>query len=112
MYANTYNTMSDKRLKTNIRPLTDCMPFINKLQPVKFNYINHKKNVFGFIAQDVKRNLDDENQSLVNVPQKDDEYYSIDYLQFIPILVNAIQQQQKKIEDLERKINILSTQYI
>ena len=112
MYANTYNTISDKRLKTNIRPLTDCMPFINKLQPVKFNYINHKKNVFGFIAQDVKRNLDDENQSLVNVPQKDDEYYSIDYLQFIPILVNAIQQQQKKIEDLERKINILSTQYI
>ena len=52
---------SDRRIKKNITPLTDCyaLDTIMNLQPVKFNYIDKDYNIklsepiYGFISQDV-----------------------------------------------------------
>jgi len=91
MYANSFNTVSDRRLKTNIRPLNRGLNFINAIHPVEFNYINKKKDVYGFIAQDVENELNDVNQSLIKIPDTDDGFYSIEYTQFIPIIIKSIQ---------------------
>jgi hypothetical protein len=96
MYANAFNTMSDKRLKTNIRPLQIGLNFINNIKPVEFNYIKdtEKKDVYGFIAQDIDAQLNDENnnQSLIKKPENEQSYYSIEYSQFTPIIIKSIQE--------------------
>jgi len=55
-----------------------------------------RKNKLGFIAQDV-------NAILPEVVQHDDsvDIYGINYTEIIPVLVEAIKEQQKKIEELE-----------
>jgi hypothetical protein len=92
MYATAFLTSSDKRLKTNIRPLNRGLEFINKIEPIEFNYTsNLTKDVYGFIAQDVEKVLDDENQSLIRKPEEQDGFYSIEYSQFVPIVIKSIQ---------------------
>ena len=92
MYATAFLTSSDRRLKTNIRPLNRGLEFINKIEPIEFNYTsNPNKDVYGFIAQDVEQELNDENQSLIRKPEEESGYYSIEYSQFVPIVIKAIQ---------------------
>ena len=62
-YTGTITDMSDRRLKTNIQPLiaqrTSHLEKIGALKPVSFTMKNDETGVteFGFIAQDVAKNL-------------------------------------------------------
>ena len=104
--AYTWQTLSDKRDKENIQSLDKGIEFIKKIEPVKYTLKNSKKNGYGVIAQDIKEHDDEE--VLVQQPTQQFDHYSVNYTAMIPILIKAIQEQQKKIEELEKKINILS----
>jgi hypothetical protein len=96
---------SDKNLKTNIEPITDDKSnSIINLEPVEFNYKDDKlqKKHLGFIAQDVQKIYPE----LVTGGQNDVK--SINYVEFIPLLVLKIQNQQKEIDELREQINELS----
>ncbi len=93
---------SDKRLKTNIENLDYGLKEILKLQPKQYlwkDQQNHKKSI-GLIAQDV--------ESVINeiVTSKDDELKTlgVSYTELIPVLINAIKEQQKIIDN-EKSIN-------
>lgn len=49
-----YNTSSDRRLKTNIEPLTDSGTFIDMLLPRKFTWISNNEVDTGFIADELQ----------------------------------------------------------
>ena len=68
-----------------------------------------RKNKFGFIAQDVAKIYPE----LVKYNEQND-VYGVDYVSFIPLLVEALQDQQKQIDELQSccsKDNIKNNHY-
>jgi hypothetical protein len=92
---------SDVRLKKNIEPLTHCLDKILQLQGVEYDRIDYEGHELGLIAQEVEK----------VIPQviHDSEYKSIAYTSLIPVLIEAIKEQQQQIEDLKRSVQELST---
>jgi len=92
---------SDMRLKENIVSITSGLNIIEKLNPVKFDYIKGEKKQTGFIAQEVEKVLPD-----IVVRQKDG-MFGLKTESIIPYLVKSIQEQQKEIDSLKKRIETL-----
>ncbi|MEZ5008607.1 MAG: tail fiber domain-containing protein [Chitinophagales bacterium] len=103
---------SDKSLKRNIKDIGYGLDHILKLEAVKYQWrdsVNLGLNFeLGLIAQDVYRIIPD----IVHVPDRtiENDVYSISYLEFIPILIQAIQDQQRIIDDQQAKIEGLEVE--
>jgi len=112
--TNAVIATSDIKFKENIQPLDKGLEIINKLKPVKFNYITTTANNFsefdeiGFIAQDVEGALSTELFAKAVVKKldedKDESALGLMTEKLIPILVKAIQEQQALIKALEQRI--------
>jgi hypothetical protein len=99
--AGAYAQISDKKLKENIKPLVYGINEIMQLNPTSYNFIStpDKSNI-GFIAQEVKEVLPD----LVDIS---DGLHFINMSEFIPVIVNAMKEQQVQINNLTQRINDL-----
>ena len=97
----TYNTTSDLRLKENIEPLvaTDKLMAMN---PVSYNWKAEPDGPrsMGFIAQEMQ----DVMPEAVSVGDDEDAMMSMDYGRITPILVSALQDAHRKIEQLEQRL--------
>jgi hypothetical protein len=103
--ASAFNVSSDRRLKSNIRNMNYGLSEIMRLQPVSWSWKNNSLSParqLGLIAQDV-RNIIPETVS----GNEQTGTLSINYTELIPVLVNAIKQQQQQIEQLEKKVKAL-----
>ena len=101
---------SDERLKIDIVPVddeyveelilnADIKNFKRTYEPTKLR--------FGVIAQDVRKQLDKLgiDKKCVELTDEDDEgYYSIDYKEYIPMLIRMTQKQQAEIDLLKQEI--------
>lgn len=96
---------SDRRLKENIKPLSLGLETVNKLASYQYNFINDKKKRerFGFIAQDVQEFLPE----IVEVGDDPEKMLGLNYTDLIPVLVNAIKEQQAIIDGQNSKIDSL-----
>ena len=104
--ANNFAKGSDRRLKKEIKPLKDGFLLkIRSLKPVTYywdieKYPDkgfNKREQIGLIAQDIQ-------DSFPWLVQKSTEgYLSIDYSGFSVVLIKAIQEQQKQIDELQKK---------
>ena len=95
-------SLSDKRLKDNIIRLDNCLSSILAINPVRFTW-NQKQSTYagediGLIAQEVQEIVPE------IVQQRENETLAIRYEKLVPVLVGAIQEQQNKIEALEKQI--------
>jgi len=89
---------SDKRLKKNIKPIQSSLSKILALQGVSFNWREgDEKEQVGFIAQDVIKYIPEV------VKKSNDGYYSIAYGNLSPVIVEAIKEQETKINKLEKE---------
>jgi hypothetical protein len=98
-----YNTSSDRRLKTDIKPMDDGLKKVLALKPSTYKWKSSGQKSSGFIAQDVKLVYPE----AVSGSEDDDpreKPMSIDYGKLTPILAAAIQDQQKIIEKLSKRI--------
>jgi len=97
----TYNTTSDLRLKENIEPLvaTDKLMAMN---PVSYNWKADPDGPrsMGFIAQEMQEVMPE----AVAAGDDEDAMMSMDYGRITPILVSALQDAHRKIEQLEQRI--------
>ncbi|MEQ1734318.1 MAG: tail fiber domain-containing protein [Bacteroidia bacterium] len=102
--ANAPDISSDMRLKTNITPVKFGLNEVTKMNPVSYNW--NKENIhrgeklhLGFLAQELKE--------LVPTVVHEDEkgMLSVTYTELIPVLVNAIKEQQQQIDVLKTKPN-------
>jgi hypothetical protein len=99
-----YNTFSDQSLKKNFQALNYGLNEIMRLASFKFNYINEKDTdtkSLGLIAQHVEEVIPE------LVSKSDDDKYMMNYMGLIPVLINAIQEQQKMILDLQTQVKKL-----
>jgi hypothetical protein len=104
-------SISDIRLKQNIRTSEDGLNIITALRPVRFDWKPEKNdtrsNQLGFIAQEIQQVFPD----AVTVYGKSDDpenpYLAVGPGELIPVLVKAIQEQQAIIESLTARIETL-----
>lgn len=105
-------SLSDARDKKDVEVLPVGLDFINELNPVKFVWDDrdeegkHDVKDCGFIAQDLKAlqekyNVAEELQ-LVNEGIADDKMYA-SYGKLLPIMVKAIQELSKELNELKNK---------
>lgn len=107
--AGSLTQNSDRRLKTNITELQYGLNTILKLKPVSYNwekYPEQKKKSIGLIAQEVQPIINE----IVNVGIDKEKTLSLSYIELIPILIKAIQEQQEIINKQDTKINGLTAE--
>lgn len=125
-----YSSLSDKRLKRNIEPMKGSLGKILKLSGFSYQYdmgsLQSKAKVskdlevtdtkaktmengkqkkeslsgktYGFIAQEVQEIIPEA------IKKDDNGYLSMDYIQIIPHLVEAMKQQQRQIDRLKKEL--------
>ena len=117
--SNNSNSLpSDRNYKKDITNLTLGLDLVNKLQPVSYHYkfdADSDPVMYGLIAQDVETALNDagvaqNKASILQYEEKNDEKdsdYSLDYIKFTPILINAVKELSAEIESLKSEIAAL-----
>ena len=98
---------SDKRLKTNIKKIQSSLDKILEIDGVSFEWkdgydkrIQNKTNL-GVIAQDVQEVIPE------IVKERKDGYLAVQYDQLVPVLIEAVKDQQKQIDELKKKLEEL-----
>jgi hypothetical protein len=101
----TYFTTSDRRLKDNIETITDGTDKLMAMNPVTHTWKadSEAPPVHGFIAQEMKEIVPE----AVSKDTDPDEMMSMDYGRITPVIVAALQEANKKIMELENRINEL-----
>ena len=113
-FMNPPSITSDARLKENIQPIESALDKLMLVNGKSFNFIDNfsdnlkitslrdrnSKTTYGFIAQELKEVLPE----IVNDPDEMSEYYSVDYIAMIPLLVEALKEQQSQISELQEQI--------
>ena len=107
-YSSTL-TASDVRLKENVRPIESSLSKILTLDGVKFDWKDKDKpnNQLGFIAQDVEKVLPEVVNEIENGLGGYDGHKVVNYSAVVPVLVEAIKEQQKLINRLEDRLKDL-----
>ena len=98
--STSISSLSDERLKENIKDLETGLDEVMALKPRRFDWRDREeKNVAGFIAQEVEPVLPD----LIGDFMHDDldDAKTVKMSDMIPTLVKAIQEQQEIIEELK-----------
>jgi len=115
IYQSTVNVTSDINLKNIINPLdsTEILDKLKSLRGYYWKYNEYSKEIFskvdteqqhiGLIAQDVIKVFPE----IVSeeTGNNKENYYALDYRMFVPILVEAIKEQQSQIEELKNMIS-------
>jgi len=112
----TVQSLSDIRTKENVRDSEDGLQIIMGVRPVRFDFKegfgNERKNVLGFVAQEIETVFPDAvDISFVDPDGEgpEDPYKSVGPAALIPVLVKAIQEQQALIQSLTTRITALET---
>lgn len=113
----SWTASSDARLKENVQPFTQGLEEVLKVEPVTYHYISQTGNDtsvkhVGVIAQDLQK------VSPGMVLESDIElldgskgnYLSVDPSAFTYMLINAIKEQQKQIDELKREVAALKAE--
>ena len=106
---------SDARLKTDVQyNVDDYLNVFDKLKPATFIYDGHKRRHMGFIAQEIQEILKEEGIPESNfaalcteVPNEERPMgmYSLRYGELQIMTVAKVQQMDKRLKELEAKIN-------
>ena len=100
--AGTLTQSSDFRLKKNIEPINSVLNKINQIRGVYFNWKdeNHnQKKQIGFIAQEIEKVFPE----LIETDTRG--FKSVAYANMSAVLVEALKEQNLKIQNLERELS-------
>jgi hypothetical protein len=112
LIGGTIVTSSDERMKTNIRPIGSALDKLMALRGVHYDWRAEcqsrlgfsKKEAVGVIAQEVRSVLPEA------VSEDQEGYLSVNYEALIPLLIEAVKEQQMKIKSLESRIDTLTAE--
>lgn len=131
-YTGTLSSVSDQRIKTNIEPLTDALEMVKNVDVKTYQYKSDGAysdmnlaagKQYGFIAQQLETVVPELVSSEFSTTQarstegkggstavKGDALKTVNYIGMIPILTQAIKEQQALIERLEQRISELEAE--
>jgi hypothetical protein len=104
--------VSDERLKTRVDTIDNAVKKVCSLNGFiyKFNDtakdlgFDTEKRQVGLSAQEVEKVLPE----VIKPAPVDDKYKTLDYAKIVPLLVEAIKEQQEQIENLQKKLEEMS----
>jgi len=103
----TIQSLSDGRLKENIRNATEGLDVINALRPIRYDWKtgfgNDRKNQLGFVAQEVEAVFPDAVSEWSKTEGDEEAYKTVGPGALIPVLVKAIQELTARVAQLESK---------
>lgn len=114
--AYSWNTYSDRRIKSNIRPLEYGLADLMKLNAMSYqhhttNHENNRLNIenessadIGLIAQEVHEVIP---EAVSKPTDEENDLWTMDYTRLVPLLIKSIQEQQEMIEELRKEIELL-----
>jgi hypothetical protein len=106
-YTGTITDVSDRRLKENIAPVENALAKTMKLHGVYFTMKDRPEvREVGMIAQDVEQVLPE----AVSIIDPEEGYLGVSYTSVIPVLVEAIKDQQEQIDAQQKTIERLESQ--
>ncbi|MEY8847654.1 tail fiber domain-containing protein [Psychroserpens sp. XS_ASV72] len=100
--AGTLTQSSDRRLKQDINKLNYGLNEVLQLNPVSYHWKKHpdQPKSLGLIAQDVQTII----KEIVHEAENEDKTLSVSYVELIPVLIKAIQEQQDIIDNQRQTI--------
>jgi len=101
-----FELVSDERAKSDVRDLDYGIEAIGMLRPVRFRWKSHPGDGdrLGVIAQEVALVIPEVVNFDANNP---DRRMSVDYTELVPVLIRALQDQQRQIESLRARVDNL-----
>jgi endosialidase-like protein len=106
MNAANFNQTSDARLKKDVSTLTSGLAIVNKLRGVRYAWKDENKsqNKIGFLAQEIEEVLPE------LVTTKKDGFKAVNYSEMTAVLVQAVKELSKQIEDLKEENDSLKAE--
>lgn len=98
--ADAWTTYSSRRWKTNIQPLQGSLDKVMRLNGVSFDWIEGGKHDIGLIAEDVGQVVPE----VVAYEENGIDAQSIDYARLSALLIEAVKEQQKMIDQLKSEL--------
>ena len=106
--AESHNTSSDRRLKTDIQELDSVLDELETVDPVRFHFkedTGHPQDrQIGLIAQEVQKNFPE------LVSKGSDGYLSLAYPKLTAVLLKGLQEQQAIIDNQSSEIKTLKAE--
>jgi hypothetical protein len=93
-----FSSISDRNLKENIHKLAENV-ILDDIHLYSYNYKSNPLLFYGVMAQDLIKNK--LFSHLVSYNKKN-EHYTVDYTQFIPVLIKENQSLKKRIKNIEK----------
>jgi hypothetical protein len=104
-------SVSDIRMKENIRNSTEGLEVINALRPVRFDFKEEfgggNKDQLGFIAQEIEQVFPDAVDTWGESDDPNEPYKSVGPGSLMPVVVKALQEASAKITALEARVATL-----
>ena len=98
--ATIFTSLSDQTQKENVRPIENALEIVKQIEGVRYDWIDgHNTGSVGVIAQEIEKVLPEV------VTTNDRGLKTVSYGNIVAVLIEAIKEQQVRIEELERKIN-------
>jgi hypothetical protein len=100
----SFNTTSDYRLKTAIKPLSCAVERLKQLKPLRYVFVSHQSGELdGFLAHEVAAVVPEAVTGAKDAvdPQGLPVWQQLDQTRLIPLLVAALQEALARIEALE-----------
>ena len=97
--ATDFDSTSDIRLKTNIKPIDDPLAKVIQIEGVSFNWKENNRPALGVIADQVEEIIPE----LVH----GDDPKTVNYNGLIGLLIEAVKEQQTQIDSLKDRLSKL-----
>ena len=109
---------SDRRLKTNITPISNALDKVMKIRGVEFDWVDNIEELgfqpqsmheTGVIAQEIQAVISDAvriapfNKMATDISGVDNEYLTVDKEKIVPLLIEAIKELKAEIEELKAR---------
>ncbi|MBF0245838.1 MAG: tail fiber domain-containing protein, partial [Planctomycetes bacterium] len=106
IYTNELTTLSDRRLKEDIRPLRDSLNRLLSLKPVSFTFRSKPDSEaeLGLIAQETARVIPE-----AVAGQETGGSLGVRYTSLVPLLVGALKERHVRIGELRGSVDRLET---
>ena len=86
------------------------MGHILQLNGVNFDWKEKKRgSTIGFIAQDVQKIIPELVKEVDTLHTENETHLTLDYVKLVPVLVEAVKEQQEQIEELREEVKILKS---
>ena len=101
--SGSVTTLSDGRYKDNVTTISNGIDSVKRLRGVSYFKKNSKTRDIGIIAQEIETVLPE--LVVTHSSSAYDDEKSVNYNGIIPVLIEAVKEQQQQIEELQKRVS-------